>query len=76
MEKAFDIKALGEELKAQGLPLLEDGAEKAYAALNTWLKKSAAIQGGLVGSILPAALDAVDGYIKAQIDKIDGEVAG
>lgn len=72
MEKAFDVKALGEELKAQGLPLLEDGAEKAYAAVNAWLKKSAAIQGGLVGSILPAALDAVDGFVKGKIDQIDG----
>lgn len=72
MEKAFDLKELGEEMKAQGLPLLENGAEKAYAALNAWLKKSAAIQGGLVGSILPAALDAVDGFVKQNIDKIDG----
>lgn len=74
MEKAFDVKALGEELKAQGLPLLEDGAEKVYAALGKWLRDSAVIQGGLVGSVLPAALDAVDGYVKAQIDKIDGQV--
>lgn len=72
MEKAFDVKALGEELKAQGLPLLEDGAEKVYAAVNKWLKDSAAIQGGLVGSILPAALDAVDGFVKGKIDQIDG----
>jgi len=74
MEKAFDVAALGEELKAQGLPLLEDGAEKVYAAVVVWLKKSAEIQGGLVGSILPAALDAVDGYVKAKIDEIDGNV--
>lgn len=72
MEKAFDLKALGEELKAQGLPLLEDGAEKAFAALDLWLRKSAAIQGGLVGSILPAALDAVSGYVADKIDAIDG----
>lgn len=74
MEKAFDIAALGEELKAQGLPLLEDGAEKVYAAVKNWLVASAAIQGGLVGSILPAALDAVDNYAKAKIDQIDGQV--
>jgi len=73
MEKAFDVKALGEELKNQGLPLLEDGAEKVYAAVKNWLVASAAIQGGLVGGILPAALDAVDGYVKTQIDKIDGQ---
>ena len=75
MEKAFDVKALGEELKAQGLPLLEDGAEKVYAAVKIWLVASAAIQGGLVGSILPAALDAIDGYVTSKIDEIDGEVA-
>lgn len=72
MEKAFDVKALGAELKNQGLPLLEDGAEKVYAAVTVWLRKSAAIKGGLVGSILPAALDAVDGYLKSKIDEIDG----
>jgi hypothetical protein len=72
MEKAFDLKALAAELEAQGLPLLEDGAEKAYAALKTWLKKSAEIQGGLVGGILPAALDAIDGFVTSNIDKIDG----
>ena len=73
MEKAFDTKALGEELKAQGLPLLEDAAEKVFAAVDSWLRKSAEIQGGLVGSILPAALDAVSGYIAEKIDKIDGQ---
>lgn len=72
MEKAFDVNALGEELKAQGLPLLENGAEKAYAAVDSWLRKSAAIQGGLVGSILPAALDAVKAFAEEQINKIDG----
>lgn len=74
MEKAYDFKALGKELEAQGLPLLEDGAEKTYAALTIWLRKSAELQGGLLGSILPKALDAVDGFVKAQIDKIDGQV--
>jgi hypothetical protein len=72
MEKAFDVDALGEELKAQGLPLLENAAEKAYAAVDSWLRKSAAIQGGLVGSILPAALDAVKAFAEEQINKIDG----
>lgn len=74
MEKAFDVAALGVELKAQGLPLLEDGAEKVYVAVVKWLKDSAAIQGGLVGSILPAALDAVDSYVVSKIDEIDGQV--
>lgn len=73
MEKAFDTKALGEELKAQGLPLLEDAAEKVFAAVDSWLRKSAEIKGGLVGSILPAALDAVSGYVAEKIDKIDGQ---
>lgn len=73
MTKAFDKDALLEEMKNQGLPLLEDGAEKVYTAFTNWLRQSASIQGGLVGSILPAALDAVDGYMTAKIDQIDGQ---
>lgn len=72
MEKPWDFKALGEELKKQGLPMLEDGAEKAYAAFSKWIKDSATLAGGMY-LVIPPIMVAVDGVAKEQLDKIDGQ---
>jgi hypothetical protein len=72
MEKAFDFKALGEKLKDKGLPVLENTAEQAYEAVKEWLIESGQIKGGLVQGIIGVAIPAVDGYVKEQLDKIDG----
>jgi hypothetical protein len=73
MSKAFDIKDLGEKLKAKGLPVAEEALEEVYEAVKEWLLQGAAIQGGIVGGIVPVAVAAIDGFAKEQIDKIDGE---
>ena len=40
MEKAFDLKALVEELKAQGLPVAEEAAKVVVQSVLTWVEKS------------------------------------
>ena len=74
MKDAYDLKELGEEMKAEGLDLLEDGAGKAYKALKSWLKKSAVKSTTPVDNIVTSFLDQLDSAVLPQIDKIDGEV--
>lgn len=43
MEKAYDIKDLGEKLKAAGLPVVEGAAEVVLEKVIAWIKESAMI---------------------------------
>lgn len=70
---AFDFKVLGERLMEIGLPVAEKTAEEAYAVVKMWLVESAELKGGLIGAVLPVAINAVDGYVVEKIDMIDGE---
>lgn len=74
MEKAYDIKALGEQLKAQGLDMAEDAAGKVYVALKTWLTESAKLSKNPFDDMVAAFLPQVDAVVMPQIDKIDGQV--
>lgn len=40
MEKAFDLKSLGEELKGQGLELAEESAKIVVKAVFNWIEAS------------------------------------
>lgn len=72
MEKAWDLKALEAELKAQGLPVLESAAERIYAAVSKWVKESATLSGG-VYLVVPPIMLAVDSMVAEQLNKIDGQ---
>lgn len=75
MEKAFDFKALGEELKAQGLPIAEDAAKKLVETVVKWVNDSAAMhENVLVKTIVPVAVQALKPILDEQVDKIDGQV--
>jgi len=41
MEKEYDLKALGAELKGQGLEIAEESLKSVVVALFNWLEKSA-----------------------------------
>lgn len=74
MEKAYDLKALGEKLKSKGLDLAEDGAGHVYQALKEWLKESAALSTNPFDNMVVPFLDQADAVVLPQIDKIDGVV--
>lgn len=78
MEKAYDLKALGEALKAEGVPValdaLESIAAKAYVATKKWVQESAKLSENKVDDVVAPFLDYVDPYVMPQIDKINGKV--
>lgn len=77
MEKAYDLKVLGERLKEQGLPIakeaLEDTAKKVYVVVKDWAKESAPISKTPVDDFVAPFYDQLDPLILGAIDKIDGE---
>lgn len=78
MEKAYDLKDLGEKLKAEGLPVLEDALEasaaKAYKAIKAWAKESAVLSENKMDDFVAPFYDQLDGVVLPLIDKIDGQV--
>lgn len=72
-EKAF-LKLLEENLKAEGLPVLENLAEKVYGAFSkTATMYAESHSNALVKALVPAAVKALDGVAIPAIDKIDGQ---
>ena len=73
MEKAYDLKVLGERLKAKGLIVAEDAAEQVYDELRAWFEESAKLSATPYDDMALIVLPQVDVLVKEQIDKIDGE---
>lgn len=76
MEKAFDVKALEERLKAKGLVVVEDLAKVVVVEVLEWVKESALLEAKdkpLLGLVSPI-IEAVKPAIMEQVDKIDGQV--
>jgi len=74
MEKAFDLKSLTKKLADRGMPVVEEAAEQLWDGIKEWLIESGNIKGGVAQGIITVAVPSVDGFIKEQIDKIDGKV--
>lgn len=75
MQKPFDKEALVAEMKAQGLPVLEEAVEKALVAFLSWLKKSGEIhENPYVKALVPSAVDIAQPLVLGQADKIDGVI--
>jgi len=73
-KKAYDLKELGSHLKAQGLELAEDAAEKVAKAVFAWIKESAAISDNKYDDIaVSAALPKIEEEVFKLVDKIDGQ---
>jgi hypothetical protein len=70
--KAYELALLTEELKLQGLPIVEDLAEKSYLAFKEYLKKSAVLSENKYDDIIVPFVDHLDVMVLPQIDKIDG----
>ena len=73
MEKAYDLKALGEQLKAKGLDIAEDAlviiAEEVFVFLEESAKLSETPYDDMALLILPQ----VKNLVMEQIDKVDGK---
>lgn len=88
MQKAYDLKSLGEkiteEAKKDGLVLAEEAVEKlakaAYNGLKAWVKESAAlsVEGPLakVDDFIAPFIDQLDPMVLPQIEKIDLDGSG
>lgn len=72
MTEAYDVKDLGEKLKAEGLELAEDAAGKVYKALIAWFKESAALSKNPFDDMVVGFIPQIDAVVLPQIDKIDG----
>jgi hypothetical protein len=73
MEKAYDLKELGEEIKKMGLPLAEDMVEKVAHALFNWLEKSAVVSKSTVDDLIAMMYPSIKAKVFEAVDKIDGE---
>ena len=74
MTTPFDTKDLVEKLKAQGLPVAEDLAERISKTVFAWVTESAIIHPNpIVKALVPAVVATVEPLLQAQIDKIDGQ---
>jgi hypothetical protein len=78
MDKAYDLKALAEKLKATGIPLALDSAEaeagKVYVAVKEWLKESATLSPNKIDDFVAGFYDQLDPIVLPLIDKINGKV--
>lgn len=72
MEKAFDIKDLGNKLKARGLDLAEEALVIVYEETKAWFKESAALSENKIDDIVAPFIDQLDPIVKPLIDKVDG----
>lgn len=79
MEKAYDIKALGqiiiEEAKKDGLNVAEEAAEKlakaAYKGQKRWMKESALLSENKIDDVFIPFYEMADAVVMPLIEKID-----
>ena len=71
VKKAYDLKDLEAKLIAQGLPIVEQLAEKVYLAVEDWIKESAPLSTNTIDDVIvPLAFPIIDKYILEAIKKI------
>jgi len=79
MDKAYDLKALGQKIaekaKEDGLHLAEEAAEKlakaAYFGVKEWAKGSAGLSANPIDDFAAKFYDQLDRFIIPQIEKLD-----
>ena len=74
MEKAYDIKVLGEKLKASGLPIVEETAEIVLIHVIQWVKDSAKLSQNPYDDMALVLMPLIEQNIMKQINKIDGDI--
>lgn len=73
MEKAYDPKALIEEVRKEGGPDAEKLLKKNWTAIKNWLAKSAAMSENKYDDVaVPLGIATLDGFVSKAIDQVDG----
>jgi len=72
MEKAWDLKELGESLKAAGLPIAETATEQVVELVLDWCSESCVKDDKSWNDMGPALIPLLKSALKPQLDKIDG----
>jgi hypothetical protein len=73
MEKAYDLKELGERLKAIGMPVLEETTEQVVKVLFQWLRDSADVSPNIYDDMAKLILNPIEQKILEKAEKIDGQ---
>lgn len=74
MDKAYDLKVLGEKLKGKGLDMAEESAKIVFESVVEWVEESASISPNLYDDMIKLVMPQIKKVVLEQIDKIDGEV--
>jgi hypothetical protein len=74
MEKAYDVKALVEKLKARGLDVAEDIAGEVLEAVFEFFQESAVMSENKYDDLVLAILPMLKAEALKAIDKIDGKI--
>lgn len=72
MEKAYDLKALVEKLKAKGLDVAEDAAKIVVEESFAWVEESAKLSATPYDDLLIAVIPVMKKEVLKAVDKIDG----
>ncbi len=79
MEKAYDLKALGQKIKEEaqkeGLTITEEALEKlgkaVYLGSKSWAKESAVLSSTKIDDFIAPFYDQADAFVVPQIEKLD-----
>lgn len=74
MEKAWELKALVEELKGKGLDVAEDAAKHVVEAVFGWAEKSIEVSETKIDDLALVVLPKIKEAALKAADKIDQEV--
>jgi hypothetical protein len=74
MDKAYDLKALGEKLKGRGLDLAEESVKILVEESFDWVAESAKLSATPYDDMAAVILPKLKELALAAVDKIDGQV--
>ena len=73
MEKAYDLKELGNVLKGKGLDVAEESLNIVFDSVIEWFKESAKLSATPYDDMAMVIMPQLEKLVKDAIDKIDGE---
>lgn len=71
MEKAYDLKGLGDELKGQGLEVAEEAVKVIVNSVFNWLDKSADLSENKYDDLLKVLYPQIRAYVLVKADEIN-----
>lgn len=73
MDKAYDLKVLGEKLKSKGLDLAEESLKIVFETTCDWVEESAVISPNIYDDLIKLAMPQIKKVVLEKIDMIDGQ---